>query len=63
MPDGFDFYKWFLGDALKPDKRSKKKHITGCVRCEKCKRSGVTLRKINDEYFCNDCYKEKKNGR
>lgn len=62
MPDGLDIYKWLLGDALKSIKKDKKKHIKGYVCCAKCKRAGVTLRKINDEYICNDCYKEIQNG-
>lgn len=62
MPYEFDFMKWFLGEALKSVKRDKKKHVKGYVCCEKCKRTGITLRKINDRYLCNDCYKELQNG-
>lgn len=58
MPYGLDIYKWLMGDALKSAKRDEKKHVKGYVCCEKCKRTGVTLRKINDTYLCNDCYKE-----
>ena len=58
MANGLDIYKWLLGDALKSAERDKRKHVKGYVCCEKCKRTGVTLRKVNDYYICNDCYKE-----
>ena len=60
MPNELDMYKWFLGEVLKSIKKDKKKHAKGYVCCIKCKRTGVTLRKINDEYICNVCYKESK---
>lgn len=33
------------------------------IVCVKCKRGDKTLRKINNEYICNDCIKEQQNER
>ena len=63
MIDRLDMYKCLLADALKSSKKDKKKHVKSYVCCEKCKRTGVTLRKIDDDYICNDCYKELQNGK
>lgn len=43
---------------LAHEKQSKNKIHGERVVCAKCKRSDKTLRKINNEYICNDCYKE-----
>lgn len=60
MPYGLNILDWMSNEILKSCKRDKKKHVKGYVCCIKCKRTGVTLRKISDEYICNDCYKESK---
>lgn len=60
MYGGIDIYKWIMHDIYKEQKEGK--YVKGYVCCKKCKRTGVTLRKIKDEYICNDCYKELQNG-
>ena len=63
MPYGFDFMKWSMMNALKPSNRDKRnKHRKGIVCCHKCGYGG-TLRKIDDKYICNKCYKELQNER
>lgn len=42
-------------EILRSLERDKKKHIKGYVCCARCKRTNVTLRKINGVYFCNNC--------
>ncbi len=56
MPDGFDFWKWVAFSMPKPSKRDK--HVKGYVCCCKCGRTGVTLRKTENKYICNECYKK-----
>ena len=60
MPLSSDFLKWLDLSLPKPSKRDK--HVKGVVCCHKCGRTGVTLRKFDSKYICNDCYKEIQNG-
>jgi formylmethanofuran dehydrogenase subunit E len=49
-------YLYMAKQELANTPKTKHKEI---VRCCKCKNSQTTLRKLNGEYLCIRCYKEK----
>jgi len=43
---------------MKLSKKALKKNPPQLVVCDKCKTSGVTLRKVEDTYYCEKCLKK-----